>query len=417
MSQAPHLSPASAAEQAQGDPDCGSVGGRLWLVVLALFLSTSFVRAPIPAVNEPHYLGKAKHWWDPSWCAGDFFLDSSNPHLYFYIAIGWLTKLMTLPQAAAVARVLSLGLLAGGWATLSRQLFKTGVAGLAAAALFTVEMAGGNLSGEWLIGGVESKVFAYACVLWGAAQWLRDRPVRGGALLAAGVAFHPVAGLWVLIAIGMAWLGRWMRGGESLQELVRSRLTPLFVLGLGTAIGLLPALPLLMGGDPAISREADRLLLTQRVGHHTDPVLFPSSAYWYYGLLLVVWIALLWKRHPRGPMAVVQSVVAASLVIAAVGLLVGWLPRFSAVGWQAPWRLWLLKFYPFRLADLALPMGLALQATSIVENRIGSWPDGARYGVWGGIVLAAVCGTLLLPAPDANPSGMSTEDYDRRCRC
>ena len=53
------------------------------LLVWAMFLSTSLIRAPIPAVNEPHYLGKAKHYWDPAWCAGDFLLDSSNPHLVF----------------------------------------------------------------------------------------------------------------------------------------------------------------------------------------------------------------------------------------------------------------------------------------------------------------------------------------------
>jgi len=54
---------------------------RAWLRLLpalTVFLSftiDSFARYPIPAANERHYLCKAKHYWQLSWCAGVFCLE------------------------------------------------------------------------------------------------------------------------------------------------------------------------------------------------------------------------------------------------------------------------------------------------------------------------------------------------------
>lgn len=53
------------------------------LLIFLGFLAYSLIQMPVPAPNEPHYLVKAKHFWNPEWCKGDLFLESSNPHLFF----------------------------------------------------------------------------------------------------------------------------------------------------------------------------------------------------------------------------------------------------------------------------------------------------------------------------------------------
>ena len=65
---------------------------RDWLEVGLVFV-VFFVAggAPAPHVNETYYLTKAKHYWDPAWCAGDLFLESGDAHQAFYWSIGWLT--------------------------------------------------------------------------------------------------------------------------------------------------------------------------------------------------------------------------------------------------------------------------------------------------------------------------------------
>ena len=58
-------------------------GKRLWPAVeVALIFLVFFIHAgwPAPDVNEPHYLGKAKHYWDAAWCPADFFLNTADAH-------------------------------------------------------------------------------------------------------------------------------------------------------------------------------------------------------------------------------------------------------------------------------------------------------------------------------------------------
>ena len=160
------------------------------------FLAYSLIRAPIPAVNEPHYLVKARHYWQPEWCAGDLFVESANPHLVFYQTIGWLTAVASLETAALLGRGIALLLLAIGWDRLVSQLLAGRWRPLAMAWLFLLLQTSGNFAGEWLVGGVESKVIAYALVMWGCGALLDNRPKTGGALIGGAVSFHPVVGAW-----------------------------------------------------------------------------------------------------------------------------------------------------------------------------------------------------------------------------
>ncbi|MGE3641703.1 MAG: hypothetical protein AB7G28_24385, partial [Pirellulales bacterium] len=42
-----------------------------WAEVLLIFIVFfALAGEPVPHVNEPHYLGRTKHFWDPTWCAG-----------------------------------------------------------------------------------------------------------------------------------------------------------------------------------------------------------------------------------------------------------------------------------------------------------------------------------------------------------
>ena len=46
----------------------------------------------MPDVNEPNYLGKAIHFWNPAWAPNDFFLDTADTHWVFYFTFGWLSR-------------------------------------------------------------------------------------------------------------------------------------------------------------------------------------------------------------------------------------------------------------------------------------------------------------------------------------
>src|SRR6478752_4250138 len=59
------------------------------LVVAVCFVTTGDAA---PNVNEAHYLSRLKHYWNPAWCAGDKFLDSTDTQLVFIWLFGWVTR-------------------------------------------------------------------------------------------------------------------------------------------------------------------------------------------------------------------------------------------------------------------------------------------------------------------------------------
>ena len=56
------------------DPPAQARWARYWEVLLILLVFFIVGGAPAPRVNEPHYLCRLKHFWDPTWAAGDLFL-------------------------------------------------------------------------------------------------------------------------------------------------------------------------------------------------------------------------------------------------------------------------------------------------------------------------------------------------------
>ncbi|MBC8290356.1 MAG: hypothetical protein H8E37_08570, partial [Planctomycetes bacterium] len=150
--------------------ETGKAMARSVAMVWLSFLFFSFWQAPIPAVNEPHWLAKAKHYWQPDWCPGDFFLESSNTHRVYYHAIGALTTVFSFEVTAIIGRILGYLLLAAGWTSLCRSATGKVEAAFPATWIFLLLASIGNLSGEWLVSGIEGKVFSYGFMFLGLAR-------------------------------------------------------------------------------------------------------------------------------------------------------------------------------------------------------------------------------------------------------
>src|SRR5580698_2239662 len=77
---------------------------------------------PVPEVNEPYYLGKAIHFWNPHWAASDWFLQSPDTHTVFYLSVGWLAMLLPPTVLAWSLRLVTWALLAWSWQRLSKAV-------------------------------------------------------------------------------------------------------------------------------------------------------------------------------------------------------------------------------------------------------------------------------------------------------
>lgn len=317
---------------------------------------------PVPDVNEPVYLTKARHAVDPTWAAGDFFLETPDAHGVFYRVFGPVAAALPLEQAAWIGRVAGWLAVAVGFWHVIVPLVNTSLGRLAAAAFFVLALRCTTMAGEWVIGGCEAKVFAWACVLGGLGEFLRGRPASAWLAMGCGAALHPIVGGWGMIALVPAW---WLtRSGRPLSQLSRWPAVACMVGGLAAAAaGVMPVLWLSAGASPAEQAEAARIYVTERLGHHLLPRSFAEPLVARHVLAIAAWW-LLARQVSRTP---ARARLGAFTAVALGTSLAGF--AIAAAESMAPAAVHgLLRFYWFRLADVMVPLALAAAAVAVLED-------------------------------------------------
>ena len=404
------------------------------------FCLYSLLSVPTPGVNEPHYLTKARASWDQEYGAEDFFLQSGNAHAVFFAAVGPLTTRLPLEWVAVLGRLLSLGLLAFAWTRLAGQLRLSPLSTLLSAVLFCLIAMTGNFSGEWVIGGFESKVPAYGSALLACAAWTKASPdQRPGGFVVCGIwtglaiAIHPVVGMW--FAIGICLCEILLLPTHARRS---GRLTRWFLCGavycLTTVVlslpGLIPALQLTLLSDVTtdIQNRANRIQVFGRLSHHLDAASFPARAWIHSAVLLTVTTGAWWllRAQPhshdkaaqspqeQGACGVRQRLLTLLLVSAAVavcGAVIGWhaepYPDIDNWEFKARW----MRYYPFRFADALMPITCALMIASLINGwqANGRWTRRQQHlGVLAALLVVAVASYSIRPSA---PSGYTAWKY------
>jgi len=405
---------------------------RAWmrlLPTLAVFLSFtigSFARYPVPAPNEPHYLAKAKHYWEPSWCAGDIFLSSSNAHLVFYQTFGLLTRVFSLDTTAVIGRLIGLLVLAAGWTAMVQAIVPGRWPALWAAWIFMGLSAVGSLSGEWLVGGIESKVVTYGLLFGAVAIWL-SRPFRrnewsiitAGVLAGVGISFHPVVGLWGTAAALFAIIAKSRK--RTLSAINRAPAWSYAAAALALVITATPGILAGLMAASGSSAGADYIQVYYRLAHHLDPYHFERMAWIGYGVLLVFWLAARpWMSRREHERWFFWFVVGSGL-IALLGLVDGWRsgPPEHMREYALRWKF--LKLYPFRLFDALLPIAVAITMAGLgrrwCEKACSTHPNRRTVPViWVLCGIPALVAVLIRP-PDAGPPVTDEELKDWLAMC
>ena len=360
-----------------------------WVETAVVFLVFALYAAyPVPEPNEPHYLGKAKHYWNPAWIERDFFLDSADSHWAFYVAFGWLTRFASLPATAWIGRIATWALLAAAWRRLSFSVVPRPGAAILSAVLFVALCEHCHMAGEWAVGGFEAKGVAYALVFAGLAELVRNRWNTAWILFGAAAAFHVLVGGWAAIAAGLAWLA------SPTDRPRLSSIVPGLAVGLLLSLaGVIPALRLTLGADPLVASEAAYIYVYERLPHHLS---FFSFRPWFrlrFAILILTWL-LLDRLVPADTGARrLRRFISATLVFVAIGIVLSVLSR-SRPDLAAR----LLRYYWFRFSDVMLPAGVALGLTG------GALLLGAARPRWRfvpPVVLGVVACALLAPQIDA----------------
>jgi hypothetical protein len=379
------------------------------VLMLVCFVASG---APAPHVNETHYLLKAKHYWDPSFCPGDVFLDSADAHLPFYWTVGWLTRVMPLAAAAWVARVAAWTLISAGWMRLTRAVtaapWAAAFSGLVWLAL--VDLC--DFAGEWVVGGlhgrggVEGKSFAYGLILFGWAALAAGRWTAPWIWFGAAASMHVVVGGWAVVA----GLGAWLMEPKRSRPAIAALLPGLVIGGLAALPGLLPALALDRSADASQAHEAARIYVYERLPHHLAPHTlagdeFARRAVRFGALVAALAAVAAWVRSNANDLATSNSLcqppaiqrvlrfATASLMINCLGMAIE-LALDNRRLVAAP----LLRFYWYRLSDVIVPAAVALAGTCLAIELLRRQYAWARLGV--AVALLACTGRMVAIAAD-----------------
>ena len=317
-----------------------------------------------PDVNETHYIGKAINYWNPDWIQGDPFLESRDAHWTFYFVFGWLTFFFSPVGMAWIGRVIAWGLLAWSWQRLSYTLIPVRWVAIPTALALAYYIESFHMAGEWLIGGIEGKSLAYPFVFFALAAILRRQWNRAGIFLGIACAFHVLVGGWTTIIAGVLFFasGDWRRRTTSpLPKGERGFSFPwigLIVGGATALCGLIPVLMLDAGVCAAIICKAHQIYVFDRLPHHLVPYMFRDTFLLRFALLAAIWILLC--RHLGGGrrQRIFNGFIWGTLGLAAIGMIIAY-----GLADNRELSASLLRFYWFRLSDVAVPMGVAIGAT------------------------------------------------------
>jgi hypothetical protein len=347
----------------------------LLLIFAVFFLHGAW---PVPDVNEPHYLSKAKHYWDTSWCANDFFVNTADAHQVFYWTFGWLTRFFTLDQTAWIGRLVTWALLAWAWRRLSWAALPRAWLAVLSAELFVLLNENAHMAGEWVVGGIEAKGFAYALVFLGLEAVVRARWNLAWLLFGAAGSFHVIVGGWAAVAGAIAWLAF---GGD--RPPLRAMLPGLFGGVVLAMPGLYFALSLTHGADPDTVRAANAIYVWQRLPHHLAADRFKEGFPSRHLMMWVLWLAMVTLSPADAAGRRLRWFVGATMLLALIGYLLVWLG-----GWAPEPAAAVLKFYWFRMSDVFVPVGVALVGLTIVD-RLGATKSNARRLWLTGLILLA----------------------------
>jgi len=388
-------------------PSAGPPSRAQTLLEIGLIFAVFVIQGaePVPEVNEPYYLGKAIHYWNAEFAPGDFFLNTADSHVVFYVTFGWLSLLLPPFALAWVGRLLTWGLLAWAWRRLSFAVVPRRWFAILTAALWVCLIEWCHMAGEWVIGGVEAKGFAFVLVLLGLESLVRGRWNRVWIFFGAAAAFHVLVGGWAVAAAGLVWLVQ-PRAGKGTVPFSQSenwdspprpplgKMWPALAAGLLLSLpGLVPALALNWGTDPEVVRRANLIYVFERLGHHLALSRIPPLYVARFALLTSLWLAFCAMMQSQREQSSrprlrngerrLHGFVAGAAVIALAGAAINLLELIDPARAAS-----LLRFYWFRLADVAVPMGVALGGASYIAFELKRRPGVGRR--WLALALAVV---------------------------
>ena len=307
----------------------------------------------ILGVNENVVLAEARHFGDPSWIPGDWFLNQYIGYRLLFNAIfGQFARILPLYLVSIAGRFIIYFLFAIVIEKIVRTLEVHLAFVIPALVLFIIFQS--IVARGWMLGGVETKSFAYLCAL-GALVALAHRRYRPMFLLTGlAASFHILVGVYAAFSLGVAMLLTFKSHRDRMKEIFLA-----LPFALMTAIPAIYAVGQYLFDSAGVDAlKAATIYVIERNPHHTFPgvwtrpwmVRFSASCMLFAGILA-------FSRRP------------ARRVFAAYGLGSAVLFCTGLVLYHSGNYAW-LKLYWFRHPDVIIPFTGFFLAASLLSDPV-----------------------------------------------
>ncbi|GAB4533963.1 MAG: hypothetical protein Tsb0014_19840 [Pleurocapsa sp.] len=326
--------------------------------------------------NEVDVLPLAKQYLDPSWIPNDWYLNQEPGYrLLFQTLVGWLIIQYGFLAGSIIGRLISYTLIAIGLVLIGKQLRLSLPFLLLTIVLFTYLNKGcqqGVIAGECLVGGLETKVFAYGFVLMALSFFLAERYILMSLFLGIATSFHVLVGGWtVLIIIGWFCL----RPYQGLFK-IKKAIPLMFLSYIFGSIFAFPAIWEQLFVATPINNDvpaSSYMYVFMRLPHHLNPFTWTQGQWTEAIIYLIILVAsmtllryLAQKRNSQDSDEILRDRKQQKLGHFALISLIPFLSGLLVAFFDSQGKL--LQYYPFRLADIMLPLITCLLFVCVLEH-------------------------------------------------
>lgn len=375
-----------------------SFSQRSVVIFLVLAASIAAIRWPFRWTgNEENYFLIAHRLVEPSaYGPFDAAFDASRGKWVGLLTFGWPIKSFGFETAHRLLAALTIAVTAAGLAVVARTL-RLGVLAALVVLLLFIDLRQSIVGGEWFIGGIETKAFAYGFGLMALSAADMGRTRTASVFVALSAYFHfLVGGFWFLfVTVYQAF-------DPDQRSKLRSFLALTIVLLLPLLAGLLMDVRDAAGmRAPAGMPNADKIYSIIRAPHHVAPFDGPHP-WWKKALAAALLAAVLtpaaWLAagHVSGSLRPLLRTLSVTLLLIPLALVASWFDRHHGT---------LGKFYLFRPASPLLLL-LLFASAALLHERLGErrWTS----LVWAALTAGSFTYILITPHLLVRPRAVDT---------
>ncbi|ARV05986.1 hypothetical protein BTO04_04395 [Polaribacter sp. SA4-10] len=328
----------------------------LFLIIVIFFFGFSI------SYNEMDVIPYARATFNDNWIPNDWYLNLNITYRYlFSYIIGFFAETFgTIPTIIA-GRLISYVLISLSLLLLIRLVYGksyNAITYLALVLLFTF-FPNGNGAEEWMVGGLETKVFSYAFSILALAMFLEKRMKLGFLFAGLMLSFHLLIGIYSIFCLIPIFFFYQRDAKKFYLDAVKA--FPIFIIT--GSIGIYGIVHQLFFSESSASNIGWDIYVNLRVPHHTLPNFFPFELWIKMMVFTAINIGFTIKLRNQ-KIKLISYYALFSVIISLIGIIVFWISDANHN----------LKYYFFRFSDTTLPLITLLNVSYFLNEKIKKSP-------------------------------------------